>query len=413
LLIGIVAAARNAQALFRRMLPEAPAARSTPKPGNTMVMAGLTILIPLALTFLFVSAYVQRRQQAEFETLMNLARAEIQHAQTALDEPAQRQHWRLAVQHLESALNYQPHHNQASQTLYTQTRNQLDRLCRVARVNTALLFDFGQGADYRMTVQSVNVFVVNSKYLWHLTLNETGTGLLGNQLPAAYSGATISGRPIGTLLDLAWAGAQGARARNSLLVLDSGGLLEYDPAWNVRTIALGQGEMRPGARLMSAFGGNLYVLDNNQLWRYKPFGDGFGAAPEAYFNAPPGDLSTVLDLAIDGSVYLLYADGRIRKFFGGEEQVFTPTDLPEPPVRPVALAVDAETMRGSVYVADPGAGSVMQFTPNGIFIRQYKPADNVSMSALQSVYVDERAQRLYFLSGGKLYAAALPPVQTP
>jgi hypothetical protein len=194
--------------------------------------------------------------------------------------------------------------------------------------------------------------------------------------------------------------------------LDKGGLLEYDPAWNIRAVPLGQGEARPGPRLIAAFGGNLYVLDNSQVWRYKPLGDGFGTMPEAYFNTPPGDLSTVIDMAIDGNVYLLYADGHIRKFFGGAEQTFTPTDLPDAVVRPVALFADADATRGTIYVAEGGQARLMHFTPEGIFIRQIRAADK-SMHDLENIAVDERMQRLYFISAGALYSAPLPPLQMP
>ncbi len=412
-IVGLLVAGRDSKAFLQRMLPEQSPRSERSAPGSALIGAGLTIIIPLLITALVVSTFMQRRQQAEFESLLNAARAQAAEAQNSTDERDARAKWQSAMEHANEALDYHSDNIDAL-AIRNQAMGQLDRIDRVTRIKSALLFDFGAVTHYDMAAQSVNVFVMNDKNLWHITLNETGSGILEGRPPpiSAYAGAAISGRQIGDLLDLTWVGADGLRTKSSLLILDTGGLLEYDPAWNVRAVQLGQGETRSGLRLMAAFGGNLYVLDSSQLWRYKPLGDGFGTAPETYFNTPPGDLSTVVDMAIDGSVYLLYADGRIRRFFGGDEQPFTPTDLSDPLAQPVALAADAEATRGSLYVADAARARIVQFTSQGIFMRQLKSYDS-AMDALENILVDERAQRIFFLSGGKLYTAPLPSMSTP
>lgn len=412
-LAGLMAARHATQVLSQSMLPDRAAWPQRSAPGSTLIGAGLFILVSLLVPTMVVYQYTQHRRQVEFDSLLALARVEATGAPATLDERDARARWQLAWQHARELLTRQPGHPDA-QVIHDQALAQLDRMDRVTRVKAVLLSDFGAGAGYRLAAQGMNVFVMDSRRIWLVTLNETGASVLENATPpvSAYSGETISGRQVGDLFDLTWVSADGLRTKSSLLILDAQGLLEYDPAWNIRAVPLGQGETRPGLRLVAAFGGNLYVMDNSQLWRYKPVGDGYSAPPEAYFNASPGDLSAVIDLAIDGSVYLLYADGRIRKFFGGEEQPFTPTDLPDPLARPVALAADPEATRGSLYVADAGRQSIVQFTPQGIFIRQVKAYDD-AMAALESLFVDERAQRLYFLSGGKLYAVSLPAAHTP
>ncbi len=415
---GVTVAGQGAKESVQRMLPEGPPV--PPKraaPGSTLIGAGLTIIIPLLITALVVYSYTQRRQQTEFELVLNTARTEAARAQTTLDEDKARALWQQAWEHANDALGRRPASLDA-RALHDQSLGKLDQIDQVTRVKTFLLYDFGPGSNYRLALQGTNVFVMNSQQLWHITLAETGASLLGAPPIRTYAGESVSSRQVGALLDLAWVSANGLRTKSSLLILETGGLLEHDPAWNVQAVALGQGEARPDLRLMAAFGGNLYVMDNSQLWRYKPLGNGFGTAAEAYFNSPPGDLSTAIDLAIDGSVYLLYADGRIRKFFGGDEHEFTPTALPDPLARPVALAADAEATRGSIYVADAGpvadAGlaRVVQLTSRGIFVRQIKTHDD-SMNSLESVFVDERAERLLFISGGKLYTAPLPTLQSP
>ncbi|MBN1890997.1 MAG: hypothetical protein JW850_23575 [Thermoflexales bacterium] len=416
--LGLLVAGRNAGELFRRILPErGPSKRAEREApltmSTTLIMVGLVILIPLLITMVVFDYWTERQRQADFELQLNLAREQVALAQTSPDPQAVRMYWQTAWQHTDLALGYKPD-DLDTVALREQVRGQLDQIDRVTRVRSAFLMDFGPGSAYSLALQGANVFVMNTTSLWHVTLNETGSGLLESQSPAAtgYTGASVGERQIGTLLDLAWVSAYPPRTKSSLLILDAGGLLEYDPAWNIRAVALGQGGLRPGMHLMDTFGGNLYILDNSQLWRYKPVGAGFGDLPEPYFNSSPGDLTPVIDMAIDGSIYLLYSNGHIRKFFGGDEQTFTPTDLPEPLARPVALAVDAESAQGGIYVADVDQASVMQLTPQGIFVRQIKTLDK-TMDALESIVVDESAQRLLFISGGKLYAVVLTPARSP
>jgi outer membrane protein assembly factor BamB len=193
------------------------------------------------------------------------------------------------------------------------------------------------------------------------------------------------------------------------LILDSGGLLDYDMAWNLRAAALGQGPAPLGARAIAAFGGNLYVLDTSagQLWRYRPLAEGYGNPQEPYFEKPVTELNTVVDMAIDGNVYLLQADGRIRKFFGGSEKPFNVGGLTEALKKPVAISVDAEARRGAVYIADGGAARIVHLNTDGALVRQIR-ASNDAFNALQELFVDERAGRLYVISGGKLYTARVP-----
>jgi hypothetical protein len=145
----------------------------------------------------------------------------------------------------------------------------------------------------------------------------------------------------------------------------------------------------------------------NQLWRYKPQGEGYAGAAEGYFVKPPGDLSNVIDVAIDGSVYLLHSAGQVRKFFGGEEKAFAASGMAEQIKRPVALAVDAEARRGALYVADAGGNRIVQLNTDGAFVRQLR-ATGDAFDALEDVWVDERIGRLFVMSGGKLYTARLP-----
>ena len=279
-------------------------------------------------------------------------------------------------------------------------------------VSPSLLWDFKSQRPHKLAVQGANLFVLDrtANRVLQLTLNEAGDGVMDHGEPPTlvYKTQNVSDRQVGDLIDLVWMPAGGARTRSSLLVLDSNGLLEYDLAWNVSSVPLGQGPVPLGARAIAAFGGDLYVLDpaTSHLWRYRPQGNGYAPA-ESYFDQPPGDLSTAIDLAIDGSVYILYADGRIRKFFGGVEKNFT-AGVYEQFKKPIAFATDAGSQANAVYVADGGAARIMKLNLDGTLVRQIQ-ATNGAFEALQGLAVDESNARMYVISGGKLYFLRLPP----
>jgi hypothetical protein len=111
-------------------------------------------------------------------------------------------------------------------------------------------------------------------------------------------------------------------------------------------------------------------------------------------------------MAIDGYVYVLYPDGEIVKYLRGEPQDFAVGGVPDGMTQAVALAVDPSGSSGFVYVADRGNGRVVVVGPDGAFQAQFC-ADGL-FDELEAIAVDEAAGRLYVMSAGKLYGAALP-----
>jgi hypothetical protein len=408
---GGIVAARGLATVLQRTLPEGVVPQQRGKAADTVLIT-FAVVIPLVVLVLVAVSYKQHSTLDRFQSLLSSARSEAAQAATLQDPAAQRALWASSLEQAQSALAIFPQDADAH-AARDDAQRALDRIDNVVRLAPTLLWDCKSPGPHRLAAQGVNLFVLDRAVnrVFQLTLNESGDAVAdpkaGEPPTRAYKSQAVSERQVGDLIDLVWMPESGTRTRSSLLILDSGGLLDYDLAWNLRAVALGQGAAPAGARAIAAFGGNLYVLDagGNQLWRYKPQGDGYGGTPESYFDKPLGDLGSALDMAIDGNVYLLLADGRIRKFFGGAEKDFAVAGLNEPLKKPVALAVDAEARNGSVYVIE--AGRVVQFNPDGAFIRQFR-ADGDAFDALEDLVVDENGERMFVMSGGKLYMTRVP-----
>lgn len=162
-------------------------------------------------------------------------------------------------------------------------------------------------------------------------------------------------------------------------------------------------------RAVGSFGGRFYILDTvaEQLYRYEPRGDTYPDLPDRYFvTPPPRSLATALDIAIDGNIYVLYADGTILKFLQRELQPFDVRDLLGDISQVVAMAVDPDGDSGAVYVADRGSRRIVVLGPDGAFQAQFRAEE--AFDELEALAVDEAARRLYTVSGGRLYIASLP-----
>jgi hypothetical protein len=161
---------------------------------------------------------------------------------------------------------------------------------------------------------------------------------------------------------------------------------------------------------LRSFNGNLYLLDPaaSPVWRYSPRGDGYPDKPAAYFEQAAPIAATAIDLVIDGSVYLATGEGQIAKYLGGKPETFQATELPAPLAQVVAMAVDVNLTDSSLYLALPGG--LMQLRPDGKFVRQFR-ATGDAFETIEDLLIDEQNGRVFVISRGVLYTAALPPVQ--
>jgi len=234
--------------------------------------------------------------------------------------------------------------------------------------------------------------------------------------PADPSMIVRKGQPVGNtavsdLVDIDWAAAVGNQ-RSRLLGLDTaGGLLSYDVTWGAARLPIVGREKWGLPQLVKTYGGNLYVVDTKaqQIWRYRPSEKGYENAPEPYFQpVTKVDLSGVQSIEIDGNVWLLFADGRLLKFFAGEQKPFEFIGLPDPLSAPTVIA--AQRDGDLIYVADAGNGRILEFTKDGQFQRQFRPAEGNALQGIRDIFLDEAGDKLYILTADRLFKADVPRV---
>jgi hypothetical protein len=216
------------------------------------------------------------------------------------------------------------------------------------------------------------------------------------------------------VLDIAWVESTPALGSSALFTLDTKGhVLKYDPAaGSLSAFPTADSSAWRGPVAMTGYVGRLYLLDPgaNQILRYVLTSTGYDGSPGNYLQAATGaSIADAEDLAIDGNVYVLHADGRISKFSEGAAVPFTQKGLDDPLKSPCCIFVTGSLDdSGNVYVVDSGNRRIVQFSKTGEFIRQFRSRDAGYMDALRGLVVDETAKKLYLVDGNRLYQATLP-----
>ncbi len=384
------------------------------------LLRNIAIAIPLLVALIVGIIYWQkgRMREAEYQEFLTGAQNKFQQAQgvdpgTAYGLMAEAEMLLVEAEKIKSG---QPEIAELRQKMAEQT----DVVGKVQR-----LYYLPQLRQYTdpgtnlktVLVQGVELYVldIGTDRIFHHRLDDLGEALLpdNESLLIVSRGQTVDEVAVGELVAMTWMPAGGNRQTSDLVILNTSGLLEYNPSWGITTSALTRPDPVVAPVAVDSYFGNFYVLDPpaSRLWRYLPTADGYSAPPESYF--PPNqqvDQTNAIDLAIDGAVYVLFKDGKISKFEAGQPVGFDVTGLDKPFSNPVSIFTAPNEVVQHIYVADAGNRRVVQLNKDGSFMRQFKPREGepVSFANLQDIFVDEIGGRLYVLDSNNLYVGNIP-----
>ena len=197
----------------------------------------------------------------------------------------------------------------------------------------------------------------------------------------------------------------------------SGGIWSYSK--------LGASEIwNPRDRLdIEEYGGNLYVwgAQPNELLRFR---SGFyGDTPDYWIDplsAINQDLGSVVDMAVDGNIYLLRSDGSVLIFSQGQLVKDVVPETITPPLTQVrGFAVSGTSSEeGFFFLVDTLNSRIVQVEKtSGKVIQQIKAdaASPVSLDALNFLVIDSSSARptLYMANGNQILRTTLPAPPRP
>ena len=168
-------------------------------------------------------------------------------------------------------------------------------------------------------------------------------------------------------------------------------------------------------RSSATYDENFYLLDAgaNDVLRFRPVGSGVYGEPEGFFGINSGlDLSQASDLAIDGSVFILFSDGIINRYISGSRAEFSLATLPSPLGTPSAIFISQGM--GSLYILDGDNDRIVQVTTEGVYQRQILAPNSLFATAID-LYVNRGETYLWIVGPTSVTRVPLPelPADAP
>jgi len=392
------------------------------------VLFGLAVAIPLAMLALIVAFRVQasRLQSQHIRDIYTRAANAWDSSQTTEDNATARRFLLECLDAVAEGLAFDPEHTGLADLSSRATRR-LDELDRVERLyHVWQIAEIPHAPDAplesaRIVLRDKEAYVLDrgSDMLCRFVLNDVGDALQDAAPDPVIlkPGDELAGIVVSDIVDIAWIEAAGVRRQSTFAALErSGSLIEFLPQVGMSLQPVANSDAWLGPVAMGAYYGNLYVLDPlmGRILKYTPVDDAYTTPPVDYLGAYQGvDLTGAVDMAIDGNLYVLHADGTIQKYLAGETQPFGMQGLPDAMESPRAIFVSGPQEPdgpGFVYVADTGNERILQFDKQGNYLRQFRASlGQEVLRDLQGLYVDEETGRLFIVSGRTLLMTAITP----
>ncbi len=153
---------------------------------------------------------------------------------------------------------------------------------------------------------------------------------------------------------------------------------------------------------MSAYLGNIYILDPHSSQIYKYVSSDSGFIRQNYFSQTV-DVSKGVSLTIDGSIWVLQKDGEVFKFTKGNSDSYSLQGLDKPFLDPTRITTSPDF--DNYYVLDNGNQRIVAVNKQKGYVGQYQ---NKLLKTAKEFEISEKDKKAYFLSGDKIYSFDLP-----
>jgi len=200
-----------------------------------------------------------------------------------------------------------------------------------------------------------------------------------------------------------------------LFVLTDQGIVRVDKLIKKENLAIKVDEAWGEIADFQAFAGNLYLLDQKEgLWKYPAVETSTGqpafGARRRWLKGEAPDFSQAVGMAIDGSIWVLKADGTVWKFTQGRKEAFGLAGLPgDQPLTPTAIYTDDDCQ--FLYLLDQAHSRVVVLAKSGEYEASYswssELSDGASLGEIKGLAVSEEEKKILLLAGSKIYEIQL------
>lgn len=195
--------------------------------------------------------------------------------------------------------------------------------------------------------------------------------------------------------------------------LDGAGRVWAIDGDTITAVPLGSGPRWRAVSRAASFNGDLYALDRaGDIFRYD-LGVDAGLPPEGVaWLTSDESLDEAVDMAIGGSLWVLYGEGQLISFVGGRRSSVGPLGLParEHRARSIYAAPDGRRL----LISDAGSGGVITLDGDGRFVAELRlptqwaaeadsDAQDGRFTELHSTWWDQSTATLWVVAGNTLY----------
>lgn len=151
--------------------------------------------------------------------------------------------------------------------------------------------------------------------------------------------------------------------------------------------------------LLYSYAANIYLLDRDdkEIYRFAGSNKTFGSKSGWLAPGIEMDFSKVVDMVIDGSIWLLSSTGKVTKLTNGNPQAIAINGIPEPLESPTAIYTNEDNK--NVYILEKDKGRIVVLDKTGEFKLQYI---NDEIKNAKDLVVSETEGKIILLTGSKL-----------
>ena len=403
-------------ALFQRFFPLPATAPSRRASSGTLFLT--VLLIPLIIVSIVVVSWVSNLGETEFEQCLGRLQETAKLARS-IDSGNRRSvtsAWNATLRVAEACNDMRPDDPFVA-SMRDEAQELIDTINNVKRREAIPLINFEDASISRMRIQGTDLYALDGRndQVYHIRLSDDGLRPLQDEPVAKMRlGANHQGFTIGQITDIAFDDHSGDLA----MLDDNGTLLRCAPQFvftcDVQRVLGSESWKAPSA--LTIWDRKLYILDREegQIWRYDPSGSTYVSAPREYFagSARP-NLRDVVDFTIsgDGHLYLLYADGVMKRYFGGNEVSFTFSGFNEGSEPGVVLTEgfylnDSPIAPGFLLISR-GTRTIFETTAAGTFMDSYQAFDQDKLELMSAVVAYPEQNILYVASGNTIFRISI------
>jgi len=298
---------------LRKFLPNLLPDSNSNMASSTVMMAFISIVIPLLVVVAGVTVYLKFGRSYQYDNLYLQAEVARDQAQSATDPARQRDRWQAVLLYLDQAEYYRQ--TPESEALRDEAQSKLDTLQGIQRLNFYPAFAGGLNAQIsRLAANETDLYMLDAERGRVLHASQVGRDFEMDEAFRCESGqyGDYQVGPIVDILILPRLNSLDA----AVLGIDAGGNLLYcSPGEVGQAIPLPVPDSNWGRVTGFTYdSGSLYVLDapSRAIWVYPGKDASFIDRPYFFFGGQIPEIEDAIDLVVNGDdLFMLHADGHL------------------------------------------------------------------------------------------------------